>query len=106
MAAFLSLINPISALLDRLIPDKSAAAAAKAQLAQLETTGELQGILAQLDVNKQEAASQSVFVAGWRPFIGWVCGSGLATQFVIAPLVTWIAALIGHPIVFPSLDMG
>lgn len=60
----------------------------------------------QADVNKAEAASNSIFVAGWRPFIGWVCGSGLATQFVLAPLVTWIAALLKHPVTFPSLDMG
>lgn len=58
------------------------------------------------DTNKIEAANPNIFVAGWRPFIGWVCGIGLISQFVIAPLATWIAALAHHPIVFPELDMG
>lgn len=61
---------------------------------------------AQTDVNKAEAASSSIFVAGWRPFVGWVCGSGLAIQFIIRPITTWVAALCGHPVEFPSLDMG
>ena len=60
----------------------------------------------QAEVNKTEAASASTFVAGWRPFIGWVCGSGLALQFIIAPLVTWLAALFNHPVRFPELDGG
>lgn len=64
---------------------------------------QLQG---QLDTNKQEAASQKIFIAGWRPFIGWICGSGLGIQFIVNPIVTWIAALAKHPVAFPSLDLG
>lgn len=58
------------------------------------------------DTNKIEAANPNIFVAGWRPFIGWVCGIGLISQFVVAPVATWIAALAHHPIAFPTLDMG
>jgi hypothetical protein len=79
------------------------------QLAQIQADLEktVQGqITAQLAVNQAEASNASMFVAGWRPFIGWVCGVGLATQFLIGPLFTWAAALAGQPIVFPSLDMG
>lgn len=61
---------------------------------------------AQNAVNTAEAQQKNIFVAGWRPFIGWVCGSGLATQFIIGPFVTWIAALAKHPVTFPTLDMG
>jgi len=61
---------------------------------------------AQADVNKVEAANPKVFIAGWRPFIGWVCGTGLATQFIVGPFVTWIASLSGRPVAFPALDMG
>lgn len=60
----------------------------------------------QTDINKQEAASPKIFIAGWRPFIGWVCGLGLAVQFLVNPIVTWIAALAKHPVQFPSLDLG
>lgn len=63
-------------------------------------------ITAQIEVDKQEAASANMFVAGWRPAIGWICGSGLAIQFVVNPLATWVAALFGHAIAFPSLDLG
>lgn len=60
----------------------------------------------QTDTNKTEASSPSVFVAGWRPFVGWVCGSGFGVQFVIGPLVEWMAALFGHPVKFPQMDLG
>lgn len=66
----------------------------------------VQQVTAQIDVNKQEAASTSIFVAGWRPFIGWICGIGLACQFIVGPLFAWIAALARHPQVFPTLDLG
>ena len=67
---------------------------------------DLQRAQMQADTNKAEAASTSMFVAGWRPAVGWVCSIGLLTQFIIAPLATWASGLIGKPVVFPSLDMG
>ncbi len=68
-----------------------------------QLNAQLQG---QLDIDKAEAASPKMFVAGWRPFIGWICGSGLGIQFIVNPIVTWIAALAKHPVQFPSLDLG
>jgi hypothetical protein len=67
---------------------------------------DLQQAQMQADVNKQEASSSSMFVAGWRPAVGWVCAVGLLTQFLVAPLTTWVAALLGKTVVFPTLDMG
>ena len=110
--------DPISGLLDiggklidRIIPDPAAKAAANLELLKLAQTGELAQLSAdtdlakgQIGVNAVEAGSASAFVAGWRPFIGWTCGAGLAFQFVLAPLGTWAAALMGHPIPVPSLD--
>lgn len=63
-------------------------------------------IQAQTDTNRAEAASPSMFVAGWRPFVGWVCGTGFGVQFVIGPMCEWAAGLAGHPIKFPQLDLG
>lgn len=60
---------------------------------------------AQIEVNKVEAASPHVFVAGWRPAVGWICAIGLGMQFVVAPFATWGAELLGHTIKFPTLDM-
>lgn len=67
---------------------------------------DLQQAQMQADVNKVEAASPNLFVAGWRPFIGWVCGVGLSVQFLVGPLATWITGLFGKTVQFPSLDMG
>lgn len=49
----------------------------------------------QVELNKLEAQHRSRFVAGWRPFIGWVCGVGLAFTFVINPLIEWLSIFIG-----------
>ncbi len=105
--------DPISAaldiggkIIDRLWPDPTQRDAAKLELLKLQQSGDLAQITGQLDINKIEAASASAFTSGWRPFIGWVCGTGLAVQFLVAPILTWAAALAGHPVVFPSLDMG
>lgn len=56
---------------------------------------------AQLEVNKAEAASASVFVSGWRPFIGWTCAVALAFEFIVSPLAQWIGFVAGHPIPKP-----
>ena len=90
--------------IDRLWPDPAQRDAAKFELFKLQQTGELTTITGQLDINKVEAGSASVFVAGWRPAVGWTCAAGLAIQFVVAPMCTWGASLLGHPITFPALD--
>ena len=52
----------------------------------------------QLDANKVEAASSSVWTSGWRPGVGWICVAALAMQYVARPLISWIAAVSGHPL--------
>ncbi len=106
-------LDPVSALLDiggkvmdRLWPDPAQAAAAKLELFKLQQSGELSMIAGQMDINKAEASNPSIFVSGWRPGIGWVCGAGFAVQFVIGPLAEWGSAVYGHPIKFPPMDMG
>lgn len=56
---------------------------------------------AQLKVNAAEAASNSIFVAGWRPFIGWVCGCAFAWVYLLQPMITYFCVVSGHPV--PSL---
>ena len=106
-------LDPVTALfevgskvLDRILPDPAQQAAAKLELLKLQQNGELAQISGQMDINKIEAASSSVFVSGWRPSIGWVCGAGFAVQFVIGPLAEWGSALYGHPVKFPQMDTG
>lgn len=64
--------------------------------------------LAQIALNKMEAQHRSIFVAGWRPFIGWVCGAGIAWQFIIRDLLMWLTTIFGVELaaIPPALDAG
>lgn len=92
-------------LIDRMWPDPAQAAAAKLELMKLQTSGELQVIAGQLEINKAEAANASVFVSGWRPFIGWVCGSACAWNWIGLPIAKVVAAWFGHPITLAPADL-
>lgn len=52
----------------------------------------------QTEVNIEEAKHENLWVSGWRPFVGWVCGCSFAWQFLIQPLITYIAVMSGHPV--------
>ena len=105
-------LDPISAaldiggkLIDRLWPDPTQAAQAKLELIKLQQSGELAEITAQTDINKAEAASNSVFVAGWRPFCGWIGGCGLAYAAIIEPTARFVATvMVGYTGDFPAID--
>lgn len=99
--------DPISAaldiggkLIDRLWPDPAQRDAAKLELLKLQQSGDLAIITGQLEVNKEEAKSASVFVSGWRPFIGWVCGMACAWNWIGLPVVKAGLLVAGH-----SLDL-
>lgn len=105
---FLTLVLPF---LEKIIPDPKARAAAQQEVLRLQQEGELhvmdnalKAAQGQLDVNKQEAASASTFVSGWRPYIGWVCGTALGYQFLVHPLLCWLSAAQGWPVP-PRLDI-
>lgn len=99
LAAIDGIASLASNVLDRFFPNKS-------EQEKQEITMAMMVIQGQIDTNKVEAANPNMFVAGWRPYVGWVCGTGFAIQFVVAPIAEWGAALAGHPVKFPELDMG
>ena len=74
----------------------------KGQLAEL--TAEIQLLTGQMDINKEEAKSSSAFVAGWRPFVGWVCGVGLAYVSIVEPVMRFMATMSGYTGSFPVID--
>ena len=83
------------------MPDPIQQAAELRKLAELEQKGDLAelqayvtGLTGQLDINKMEAQHPSLFVSGWRPFIGWTGGAAMAYQFIIYPLLIWIWAVL------------
>lgn len=100
---------PILKIVDKLVPDRAAAQAMKDQLNQIAVQGQLQEELADLqavttaqtDINKIEAASTNWWVSGWRPYIGWICGTGLAMSAIIGPFFNWLTILFHHPLTFP-----
>jgi hypothetical protein len=105
------LIPILGNLLDRIFPDPKAANEAKLEVMRMAQAGELAQLDAelklatgQIDVNKVEAASQSLFVAGWRPAIGWVCGAAFAFKFILGPAAVVAMAMSGHPITLPVFD--
>jgi hypothetical protein len=97
-------LEVIGKVIDRVWPDPAQAAEAKLKLIELQQSGELQTILGQLSVNTAEAQHQSIWVAGWRPFVGWVCGIAFFYKFVFAPLVVLLLTIFGVHIILPVLD--
>ncbi len=75
---------------------------AEAKLLQIEALS----TQAQNEINKAEAAHRSVFVAGWRPFIGWICGLALGFNFIVHPILVWTATFAGAAITVPKFDMS
>lgn len=105
--SWLDAINPLGAIvgkvLDKLFPDPAERIKAELELRTLDLTAEL----AQMEVNKAEAQSGSWFVAGWRPFIGWVCGAAFAYKFIVQPFLVFAVVAFGVPLkthLLPALD--
>lgn len=89
------LVGPITKLLDKIIPDKDERDRLAFEIATLTERHAHEASMAQLEVNKTEAQHGSIFVAGARPAIMWICGAGIAWNFVIKPIVMWFGFLYG-----------
>jgi hypothetical protein len=102
-------INAVSSIIDKIFPDKTEAEKAKVKLAELAQAGQLEELkllLGQQDINKAEAQHESIFVAGWRPFVGWVCGTALAYTFILQPFLIWLLSAFSVVTRMPKLDMS
>ena len=91
-------------IIERLFPDPGKKAEAEMAFLQMAAAGELQQVVAQLEINAREAQHQSIFVAGWRPFFGWAGGFGFVYATVGQPMLAWLAAIKGVPTP-PELNM-
>ena len=101
-----SLIPSVTGILDKVVEDKDQKAKLAHEIATLAEKQAHDAAMAQVEVNKAEAQHRSIFVAGWRPFIGWVCGIALAYHFVLAPLIVFGVAWSGVEIPeIPTFDM-
>jgi hypothetical protein len=71
-----------------------------------DLTNEFQLYFGQIQTNIEEAKSSSLFVAGWRPYVGWVCGTGFAWQYVIGPFLQFTLNTFGVVSSLPVLETG
>ena len=107
MSVLTSLVGPVTGLLDKFIEDKDQNAKLAHELATMADKHAQEAMLAQLEINKAEAASGSLFKGGWRPFVGWTCGIAFAYHFVFQPLLIFIFAYIGLETPdLPQFDVG
>ena len=91
MSILAALIGPATALIGKFIPDKDKAAALAHDLATMADNHHHEAMQAQMAVNAKEAEHSSIFVSGWRPFIGWVCGVSMGFNFMVLPLLgVWV----------------
>ena len=96
------LIDPISNILDKFVADKDL----KQKLEHELKTELHRANMAQIEVNKEQAKHRTVFVAGWRPFTGWVCATALAYHFILEPVIVFVLALYNIQLTLPQFDMG
>jgi hypothetical protein len=99
----LAIVEIGAKLLDKIIPDKDAREKAQFELMKAAQDQDFQRSMGQMTTNTEEAKHASLFVAGWRPFIGWVCGFGLTYNFLIYPVLLWIISINGSTIKPPPL---
>ena len=101
-----ALIGPVASLLDKFIPDADTKNKLAHEIATLAERQAHEVALAQIEVNKEEAKHRTVFVAGWRPFTGWVCATALAYHFILEPVIVFSLALYNIQLTLPQFDMA
>ena len=102
-----SLLPAVTDVIGRFLPeDKEKRAAAEREIEKQLATHLAKIDLAQLEINKQEAAHRNIFVAGWRPFIGWSCGIAMCYAYIIQPITIFVLAQTGNLVSLPTLDLS
>ena len=84
------LLGALGPVLERLIPDPNARNAFSLQLISALQSADL----SQLRVNEAEANNPNLFVSGWRPFIGWICGGALFYQYIFLPIGMYVLSFV------------
>lgn len=109
-----SIADLVNNVIDKIFPDKDEAEKAKLKLVELQQAGQLAELdavlkvaLKQGDINVEEAKNPSVFVSGWRPFIGWICGFSLGYNYIFMPFFAYCAVWISEKAPpMPVLETG
>ena len=106
MSILNSLIVPVTSLLDKFIEDKDQKLSLAHQISTMAERHSQELAKGQLEINKTEAAHRSLFVAGWRPFCGWVCCLSMASNFLLIPMANFALALSNSPIHIPLIELS
>ena len=106
MSRLTSLVGPVTGLLDKFIPDADEKMKIAAELSSMAERHAQELAKGQLEVNKVEAASKSMFVAGWRPAVGWTCCIALLSNYILIPMANFVLLLAEMGVEVPSLDMS
>jgi hypothetical protein len=99
-------ISAVTNLVNKFVPDRDAQIKLQAELQTKFIEIEAAQLQAQSDTNKVEAASSSVFVAGWRPSIGWVCSGALAWSYIVQPVAQWALLMAKVDTKLPEIPSG
>ena len=100
-----SLVAPVSGLLDKFIEDKDQRAMLAHEIATLAEKQAQEQIVGQIKTNQIEAAHQSLFVAGWRPAVGWVCALAMLLNFILIPFINLGLEFAGLDLMLDLIDM-
>lgn len=95
----------ISKAVDKIFADANIEAQSKADALKAELTQEFSSVMGQLEVNKMEASSASIFVSGWRPMVGWCGALGYGYQFLLRPILNGTSIALGYPPIFPTIEV-
>jgi len=100
-----ALLGPVTGLLERVIPDKTEANRLAHEITTMAEKQAHELAKAQLEVNKEEAKHESIFVSGWRPATGWCCVSAMTGNFMIIPFTNFVMELMEKDIVIPLIPL-
>jgi len=107
MSLLTTLIGPATQLLDKFVEDKDQKAKLAHELATMADRMANEQVMAQLEINKAEAASGSLFKGGWRPAVGWICAIAFAYHFIVKDLIIFGASFAGADLPeLPEFEMG
>ena len=101
-----ALIGPATELIGKFVEDKDKKNELAHEIATMAERHAQELAKGQLAINAEEAKSKNIFVAGWRPFVGWTCGLALFTHFLVIPVADVVTAYFGYtPPAYPAFDM-
>jgi phenylpyruvate tautomerase PptA (4-oxalocrotonate tautomerase family) len=101
-----ALIGPATEIIGKFVEDKDQKNKLAHEIATMAERHAQELAKGQLAINAEEAKSRNIFVAGWRPFVGWTCGLALCVHFLIIPIADVTTAYMGYsPVPYPAFDM-